>query len=93
MEISIQPGEDGYWVAERPSLPGCISQGKTRAEALANIREAARGYLAALAEDGLLPAEECFRQGWQGAMEGDVHPLAELWEGVEAQADWPQNEK
>lgn len=36
----LYPGEDGYVVAEVPSLPGCISQGKTRAEALANIREA-----------------------------------------------------
>jgi predicted RNase H-like HicB family nuclease len=36
----MYPGEDGYWVVECPSLPGCISQGKTKAEALANIKEA-----------------------------------------------------
>jgi predicted RNase H-like HicB family nuclease len=47
------PGEDGYWVAECPSLPGCISQGQTREEALTNIREAIAGYVAALEEDGL----------------------------------------
>jgi predicted RNase H-like HicB family nuclease len=39
-QVVLYPGEDGYVVAEVPSLPGCISQGKTRAEALANIREA-----------------------------------------------------
>lgn len=36
----MYPGEDGYVVAEVPSLPGCVSQGKTREEALANVREA-----------------------------------------------------
>ncbi|MBC7809672.1 MAG: type II toxin-antitoxin system HicB family antitoxin [Burkholderiales bacterium] len=39
-EVVIYPGEDGYWIVECPSLPGCISQGKTRAEVLANIEEA-----------------------------------------------------
>ena len=32
--------EDGMWIAECPSIPGCVSQGKTREEALANIKEA-----------------------------------------------------
>jgi predicted RNase H-like HicB family nuclease len=36
----LREGEDGYIVAECPSLPGCISQGKTEEEALANIKEA-----------------------------------------------------
>ncbi|MGA2073789.1 MAG: type II toxin-antitoxin system HicB family antitoxin [Terriglobia bacterium] len=54
-QVIIYPGEDGYWVAECPSLPGCISQGKTREEAVQNIREAIRGYLTALTEDGLKP--------------------------------------
>lgn len=36
----LYPGKDGYFVVEVPSLPGCISQGKTREEALANIEEA-----------------------------------------------------
>jgi predicted RNase H-like HicB family nuclease len=39
-KVILYPGEDGYTVAEVPSLPGCISQGKTREEALANIQEA-----------------------------------------------------
>lgn len=36
----LYPGEDGYVVAEVPSLPGCVSQGMSRDEALANVREA-----------------------------------------------------
>jgi predicted RNase H-like HicB family nuclease len=44
----IYRGEDGYWIAECPSLPGCISQGKTRAEAIENIREAIALYIEAL---------------------------------------------
>src|SRR5213595_802612 len=39
-QVVIYPGEDGYWVAECPSLPGCVSQGKTKEEAIANIKEA-----------------------------------------------------
>lgn len=38
--VLLYPGEDGYTVAEVPSLPGCISQGRTQDEALANIQEA-----------------------------------------------------
>jgi len=52
-QVLIYAGEDGYWVAECPSLPGCISQGKDRAEALESIREAIRGCVAALEEDDL----------------------------------------
>jgi predicted RNase H-like HicB family nuclease len=59
-QVIIYPGEDGYWVAECPSLPGCVSQGKTREEALQNIREAIQGYIAALEEDGLTVPEERF---------------------------------
>ena len=39
-QVIIYPGEDGYWVAECPSLPGCVSQGKSKEEVIANIREA-----------------------------------------------------
>jgi predicted RNase H-like HicB family nuclease len=38
--VLLYPGEDGYVVAEVPSLPGCVSQGQNREEALANVREA-----------------------------------------------------
>ena len=51
-QVIIYPGEDGYWVIECPSLPGCISQGKTKKEAIANIKEAINGYIKALEEDG-----------------------------------------
>jgi predicted RNase H-like HicB family nuclease len=47
-KVTIYPGEDGYWGAECPSLPGCVSQGKTKGEAAANIREAIEGYEATL---------------------------------------------
>ena len=57
-QVLIYPGEDGYWVAECPSLPGCISQGCSRDEAITNIKEAIEGYVEALKDDGLpVPAE------------------------------------
>lgn len=43
--VFICRGEDDYWVAECPSLPGCISQGKPQAEAITNIREAIEGWV------------------------------------------------
>ena len=46
--VVIEPDEDGVFVAECPTLPGCISQGKTRAEALTNIKDAVAGYVASL---------------------------------------------
>ena len=46
--IVIEQDEDGMFVAECPSLPGCISQGATRADALNNIRDAMRGYIESL---------------------------------------------
>jgi predicted RNase H-like HicB family nuclease len=50
-QVVLYPGEDGYWVGECPGLPGCVSQEKTREEAIANIKEAIRGYVAALEDD------------------------------------------
>ena len=38
--VTIDRDEDGVWVVECPSIPGCVSQGDTRDEALSNIREA-----------------------------------------------------
>ena len=40
IKVIVEPGEDGYFVARVPALKGCWSQGKTKDEALANIREA-----------------------------------------------------
>lgn len=59
-QVILTPGEDGYWVAEVPSLPGCISQGKSREDALTNIKEAIEGYIAALKDDGIPVPEENF---------------------------------
>jgi predicted RNase H-like HicB family nuclease len=57
-QVIIYPGEDNYWVAECPSLPGCLSQGETKEQAIANIKEAIDLYVNALEEDGLpVPAE------------------------------------
>jgi len=46
--ILIEQDEEGIFVAECPSLPGCISQGKSRREALDNVQDAVRGYLESL---------------------------------------------
>ena len=51
-QVLLYPGDDGYLVVEVPSLPGCISQGKTREEALANIEEAIALYVEVLEERG-----------------------------------------
>jgi predicted RNase H-like HicB family nuclease len=45
LKVVIESGEDGGFVAHVPALRGCWSQGRTRDEALANIREAAEGWL------------------------------------------------
>jgi predicted RNase H-like HicB family nuclease len=52
-QVIIYPGENGFWVAECPSLPGCVSQGESKESAIRNIREAIEGYVLALQEDGL----------------------------------------
>jgi len=50
--ILISQDEDGNYVTECPTLPGCISQGTTRREALRNIHDAIEGYLASLKKHG-----------------------------------------
>lgn len=50
--VVIEVDEDGIFVAQCPALPGCISQGKTRTEALTNIKDAISGYLASLKKHG-----------------------------------------
>ena len=60
-EAVIYPGEDGYWVAECPSLLGCVSQGTSREDAIVNIREAIQAYVLALEEDGLHVPDESFQ--------------------------------
>ena len=57
-QVIIYPGEDGYCVAQCPSLPPCISQGKTKEEALENIQEAIELYLEMLQEEGRVIPED-----------------------------------
>ena len=59
-QVIIYRGETGFWMVECPSLPGCISQGKTRDEALANIKEAIEAYIDGLEEDGFPVPEPTF---------------------------------
>src|SRR6266511_1712397 len=61
--VLLYPGEDGFVVAEVPSLPGCVSQGKTRDEALANVREAISLHEETLRERGESPPDESCRVG------------------------------
>lgn len=58
-QVLLRPGEDGWWVAEVPSLPGAISQGKTRAEALENIREAIALVEEVMRESGDPVPDDC----------------------------------
>jgi predicted RNase H-like HicB family nuclease len=50
--VILTPIEDGWWMAEVPSLPGCHTQGETKEEAMSNIKEAIDSYIASLEEDG-----------------------------------------
>ena len=51
--VTIDRDEDAVWIVECPSIPGCVSQGKTRDEALENIKEAIKLCLEVRAEQGL----------------------------------------
>jgi predicted RNase H-like HicB family nuclease len=58
-QVIVYPGEDDYYVVECPSLPGCISQGLTKEEAIGNIKEAIEAYILALKDQGLpIPVEK-----------------------------------
>lgn len=59
-QVLVYPGEDGFWVAECPSLPDCISQGKTKEEAIVNIQEAIGLYIEALEEDNIKVPQDHF---------------------------------
>jgi len=52
VRVVIEQDEDGVFVAACPTLPGCVSQGKTRQEALANIQDAVAGYVESLRKHG-----------------------------------------
>ncbi len=52
-QVFLHRDEDDWWIAEVPSLPGCVSQGRTQDEAIQNVRDAIKGYIEALEDDGL----------------------------------------
>ena len=58
--ITLEQDEDGFIVASCPALPGCHSQGRTREEAIANIKEAIHAFIGALKGDGLPVPEDRF---------------------------------
>ena len=53
LKVLLHPAEEGGFWAEVPALPGCVSEGETFEETLANIREAAEGWLGVAAEQAL----------------------------------------
>lgn len=53
LTVTIDRDEDGVWIVECPSIPGCVSQGNTKDEALSNIREAIALCIEVRAEQGL----------------------------------------
>ena len=60
LTVTLDRDEDGVWVVECPSIPGCVSQGQTRSEALTNIRDAIIACLQVRTERGLpLTIETC----------------------------------
>lgn len=60
-QVVLHPDlEDGGWIAEVPSLPGCVSQGETREEALRNVREAIEAWIEAAKKLGRTPPAETF---------------------------------
>ena len=58
LHIRIEQDEAGYFVAEVPALPGCLSQGKTRTEAMENVHEAIEGWLEVMESKTDYPKEE-----------------------------------
>ena len=56
--VTVDRDEDGVWIAECPAIPGCVSQGKTKGEALDNIKEAIALCLEVRAEKGLPLTDE-----------------------------------
>lgn len=56
LKVILEPSDEGGFTATVPSLPGCISEGNSKEEALKNIREAIELYLEPVDDDGIYPA-------------------------------------
>jgi predicted RNase H-like HicB family nuclease len=65
--VLIEQDEDGVFVAECPSLPGCVSHGRSRGEAVANVRDAIRGCLESLWKhnEPIPPTGSCRPRHWR----------------------------
>ena len=59
-QVVLYPDEDGIWIVECPSIPGCVSQGETKSESIANIKEAIELCIAVFEEEGRPAPEERF---------------------------------
>lgn len=53
LQVTLEQDEDGMWVVECPAIPGCVSQGRTRDEAVENVKDAIRACLEVRAERGM----------------------------------------
>jgi predicted RNase H-like HicB family nuclease len=79
LKVLVHPAEEGGYWAEAPALPGCVSEGETLDETLANIREAAGGWLEVAADraSAASPIEwsnggrKRHREHWHGGALGD----------------------
>ena len=58
IRVIIEEDEDGYFVAEVPAMPGCLSQGRTKAEAIANIKEAIAAWMEVMESKAPAPTGE-----------------------------------
>lgn len=51
LDVTVEPDEDGVWIVECPSIPGCVSQGNTKEEALENVKDAIKLCLQVRGDD------------------------------------------
>lgn len=83
-EILLEPAEEGGFVVTVPALPGCVSEGDTREEALENIKDAIEGYLEVLRRHGDIPAAGIMHLAQSGgafdhvAEDSDVYSVKDL---------------
>jgi len=66
-QVVLYPGEDGYWVVECPSLPGCISQGRTKEEAIANVAPLEHHLIDQIVEQHILDEPEAMARAIRAA--------------------------
>ena len=79
--VTLDRDEDGVWIVECPSIPGCVSQGQTKQEALENVKDAIAACLQVRAERGMhLTMETCTNESSSASSASGVSPgLTLLW--------------